>query len=662
MALPKTEAFTGTGVNPLPAGWAQVSGTAESADIFNDGARKDTVSTNLVGARWTTDTFAADQSAQITFKNFGGSGENAVSHAVFVRGSGSGATFNAYAAWRYAVDGKLYVYRCTNNLAPNVSIAGPLNTLVSGDVVKIWAVGSAIHASVNGTECAGSPWTDATISGASSSPGFLVSAYDAPSLDDWTGDVIGGDTTPPTLSARAVPSAGTTLTATLSESCTADGGGSSGTGGFTLGGTSATVSSWAIAGGTALTLTLSGTVYQGETVTLTYARSGTTDDIKDGAGNYLADFSAASVTNNSTQTTPATAYTLTAPGTPSGTAGVASGNFTLTPNGTFTGTITPSDGGGGGTFTPSSRTWSGTSDAKTFTYTPASPGVKTISATDSGSLTDPASVSYTALRYLLVDTTDSAGTAIRLLIPWNYDAAAGAYWVHYHHGAGETYTAVLADSLKAGVVDALLAAGYVVAGSTAGGENWGNQSGMDAYYRLHCYALLNYRVRGVLALSQSMGGLTGLLCLRDQRVPYKGWYGIYPVCSLADMFAANAGTYAGPIRSAHGIASDGSDYAAKTAGHDPLTYTAADFPAVGIRLTASYSDTVVSRAANGDALASLLSATAAECSVVAASGNHGDSSHFLPSDTVDFFDRCKARPGGLAAAGGSGGTVIVTGF
>lgn len=113
----------------------------------------------------------------------------------------------------------------------------------------------------------------------------------------------GGDTTPPTLGSRAVPTGGTTLTATLDESCTP----SSGTGGFTLAGTAATVTSWAIAGGTALTLTLSGTVYSGETVTLSYDRATTTDDIQDAAGNFLASFSAASVTNNSTQVAPSPA-------------------------------------------------------------------------------------------------------------------------------------------------------------------------------------------------------------------------------------------------------------------------------------------------------------------------------------------------------------------
>lgn len=119
---------------------------------------------------------------------------------------------------------------------------------------------------------------------------------------------VGGDTTPPTLGTGTVPTGGVTLTATLSESgCTP----ASGTGGFTLGGTTATVASWAISG-TTLTLTLSSTVYSGETVTLSYSRAATTDDIADAAGNFLADFSAAAVTNSSTQVA-TTSYGALAP-------------------------------------------------------------------------------------------------------------------------------------------------------------------------------------------------------------------------------------------------------------------------------------------------------------------------------------------------------------
>jgi hypothetical protein len=92
----------------------------------------------------------------------------------------------------------------------------------------------------------------------------------------------------------------------------------------------------------------------------------------------------------------ATATTLTGPTT--GTVGVASSNFTAGADGAITGTVvvTPSDGGAGGTFTPTSVSISSGTPTATFTYTAASAGAKTISTTNNGGLANPASITYTA--------------------------------------------------------------------------------------------------------------------------------------------------------------------------------------------------------------------------------------------------------------------------
>lgn len=103
----------------------------------------------------------------------------------------------------------------------------------------------------------------------------------------------------------------------------------------------------------------------------------------------------------------ATSYTLVAPSPSTGKPGTVSSNFTLTPNGPFTGTITLHDASAGGTFTPSSLTWSGDASAKTFTYTAASVGAKTISSTNSDSLTDPSSVTFTAYALTLIPASQS---------------------------------------------------------------------------------------------------------------------------------------------------------------------------------------------------------------------------------------------------------------
>lgn len=92
----------------------------------------------------------------------------------------------------------------------------------------------------------------------------------------------------------------------------------------------------------------------------------------------------------------ATATTLSGPS--SGTTGVASSNFTVGADGTITGTVTvtPSDAADGGTFTPTSVAISSGTPTATFTYTPASTGVKTISISDDGGLTDATPLSYTS--------------------------------------------------------------------------------------------------------------------------------------------------------------------------------------------------------------------------------------------------------------------------
>ena len=92
----------------------------------------------------------------------------------------------------------------------------------------------------------------------------------------------------------------------------------------------------------------------------------------------------------------ATALTLTGPTT--GTVGAASSNFTVAANGSLSAnvTVTPSAGAGGGTFNPATLTLTNAATSGTFTYTAASAGAKTISVTNSGSLTNPSAVTFTA--------------------------------------------------------------------------------------------------------------------------------------------------------------------------------------------------------------------------------------------------------------------------
>lgn len=104
----------------------------------------------------------------------------------------------------------------------------------------------------------------------------------------------GGDTDPPLVTSRTLLVSGTQIQLVTNESVQEGTGGDSG---FSVSATGGAVSvSNVVAASTTIDLTLSRTVYSGETVTVTFTQSG--DTIEDTSGNDLASFSNQPVTNN----------------------------------------------------------------------------------------------------------------------------------------------------------------------------------------------------------------------------------------------------------------------------------------------------------------------------------------------------------------------------
>lgn len=102
--------------------------------------------------------------------------------------------------------------------------------------------------------------------------------------------------------------------------------------------------------------------------------------------------------SNITYTASSATGVLSMIGPSAGTTTVASEPFTVSIAGPIAGTavVTPSDGGGGGTFTPTTVSLSSGTRTATFTYTAGSVGTKTISATNNGGHTNPSNLSYAA--------------------------------------------------------------------------------------------------------------------------------------------------------------------------------------------------------------------------------------------------------------------------
>jgi hypothetical protein len=209
---------------------------------------------------------------------------------------------------------------------------------------------------------------------------------------------------------------------------------------------------------------------------------------------------------------------------------------------------------------------------------------------------------------------------------------------HEHTGTGQ----YAPPAAMYPVVAALQAAGYTVAASNMGGDCWGNAAGQASVVDL--WGMLKSANPGLTRLvlvALSMGGAAALNLAIAGTIPeLRGVYGIDAVCSLAAMYAGNTGGYAASIRTAYGVATDGSDYSAKTTGFDPmLTTVPAPALAERYRFASSTADTAVVAASHADAMAPRL-AGAVEVSALKHTGAHLAGVGMRPHDVLAFVERC----------------------
>ncbi len=131
--------------------------------------------------------------------------------------------------------------------------------------------------------------------------------------------------------------------------------------------------------------------------------------------------------------TTATYYNLTPPSSLVSGIAVPYGSFTVgLPNGRFVSspvTVTPNDGGEGGTFTPASVVISNASPTASFVYTPATAGAITISVTNNGGLSNPVPVTLTAQSAVKTYTLSGPGSGT-VLSPANFTVALGTGWLY----------------------------------------------------------------------------------------------------------------------------------------------------------------------------------------------------------------------------------------
>lgn len=235
---------------------------------------------------------------------------------------------------------------------------------------------------------------------------------------------------------------------------------------------------------------------------------------------------------------------------------------------------------------------------------------------------------------------DSTPTPINVLTPANYDSRKPSPLVIYCHGWGGTELSMTtAFSTQANTVLAsLLANGYVVATSYQTGPSEAG-TGYLSIANLYKYVRDHYAVGPVIIMSESFGGVSGLLTIAKRTVPnIVGWLGWYPVTNLAALYAANPTLKTG-IDAAYNIPAGGT-YAVQTAGFDPATYAGSDFRGMRMRTYGSTGDTAVNVASNAQSFIAQVAPYAIEAVHVTTSGDHGDPSNFVPSEVLAFVNRC----------------------
>jgi alpha-beta hydrolase superfamily lysophospholipase len=251
-----------------------------------------------------------------------------------------------------------------------------------------------------------------------------------------------------------------------------------------------------------------------------------------------------------------------------------------------------------------------------------------------------------AYRYEYLDTAVSRLSSPALIVR-KEDFKGARPLIILNHAAGHTERMYHDLPTFRKLLIALLEEGYIVASSAltdepaSGYASWGNQRSLDANVELYNYITDHYSVdtNRVAMVGTSMGGLTTLLAFPDGRIPVKGAALYSPVANLAAQYASSKRMTTG-IRVAYGIAEDGSDYAVKTAGHDPILRAPSDWTGKRLRFYGGGGDTIVSWYLNTAPFAARVRATATEADIVWLDGEHTNNVDTTVADLLAFFRRC----------------------
>lgn len=209
---------------------------------------------------------------------------------------------------------------------------------------------------------------------------------------------------------------------------------------------------------------------------------------------------------------------------------------------------------------------------------------------------------------------------------------------HGHSGDETTINNVRMVEIR----NRMLERGWIVASSYAKGNSWGNDAGQAAYVLLWAWIVTNLGTTGTLLFGQSMGAC--ILALVKAGGAITDALGLVTIDGALNLAVAHASaSYRSAIRTAYGIASDGSDYSTKTAGHDPCLISPAGFTGARLLVEASTGDTAIPKTTHSDVFVAHITGYPAQLSRLTGTGVHVAVENYFP-EAVEAFAMSTLEP------------------